>query len=155
MNWSAPLTQFILERDFDCMLVAGRYTLLEQESLDDLMPAALERHVSIIAAGVYNSGLLVDPGPASTYNYEPAPPALIERAQLLQEACALFGVPLRAAAIRFPLFHPAVACVIVGARSPREVEDNAAMLALPIPPELWAHLKQRELVRADAPTPEI
>jgi D-threo-aldose 1-dehydrogenase len=135
------------------MLVAGRYTLLEQDSLDDLLPAALGRGVSIIAAGVLNSGLLVEPGPDSTYNYVPAPAVLIERARRLRDECARFDVPLRAAALQFPLFHPAVACVIVGARTPVEIEDTRRMLDLPIPNELWKHLKDQMLIRLEAPTP--
>jgi D-threo-aldose 1-dehydrogenase len=154
MNWTEPLTRLIHERDFDCMLVAGRYTLLEQDSLDDLVPAATERHVSIIAGGVFNSGLLIDPRPDSTYNYEPAPPEIVERATRLRDACAAFDVPLRAAAIQFPLFQPAVAAIIVGARTPAEVEDCVEMLGLPIPPDLWSSLKEKGLIRDDAPTPE-
>jgi D-threo-aldose 1-dehydrogenase len=153
MNWTEPLTRFVLERDFDCMLVAGRYTLLEQDSLDDLLPAARERHVSLVAGGVYNSGLLVTPGPNSTYNYEPAPPDLIARALELERTCAAFDVPLRAAALQFALSHPVIATVIVGARTPEEVDDNARMLDLAIPAELWVRLKERELIRDDAPTP--
>ena len=154
MNWSGPLSRFILERDFDCMLLAGRYTLLEQDALDDVLPAAIDRNVSILAAAVYNSGLLIDPGPDSYYNYERAPEVLIERARELRDACLAFDVPLRLAAIQFPLHHSAVACVVVGARSPEEVEENVRMLETPIPPELWVHLKERGLVRADAPTPD-
>jgi D-threo-aldose 1-dehydrogenase len=151
MNWSEPLTRFATEGDFDCFLVAGRYTLLEQDSLDDLMPACTERGISIIAAGVYNSGLLANPVPGTTYNYAPAPPELVERARRLQSACKEFDVPLRAAALQFPLAHPAVACVIVGARSPAEVEENVRLLDNEIPPELWTALKDHGLLRVDAP----
>jgi len=154
MNYTEPLTRFIYERDFDCMLAAGRYTLLEQDSLDDLLPAATERHVSIIAGGVFNSGLLIDPGPESTYNYERAPAEIVERAARLRDACATFGVPLRAAAVQFPLFHPAIATIILGARTPEEAEDCVEMLRFPIPRDLWSSLKEKGLIRADAPTPE-
>ena len=153
MNWAAPLARFVEEADFDCVLCAGRYTLLEQESLDDLLPAAVERGVSILVGGVYNSGLLARPGPDATYDYAPAGPALIERARQLEAVCAEFDVPLRAAALQFPLAHPAVACVLVGARTPEEVDDNLRMFRLEIPGGLWDELKRRGLVREDAPTP--
>lgn len=153
MNWAEPLSQFIEEASFDCVLCAGRYTLLEQESLDTLMSVAVERGVSVIAGGVYNSGLLVRPSPEATYNYARANPALVDRAQKLEAVCREFGVPLRAAAAQFPLAHPAVASVVIGARSPAEVEDNLQMLRVDVPGELWATLKERELLRSDAPTP--
>lgn len=153
MNWSAPLARFAREADFDCFLLAGRYTLLEQGALDDLLPMALEREISIIAGGVYNSGLLADPKPGASYNYAPAEPAVVERAVLLRAVCDSHSVPLRAAAIQFPLAHPAVACVIVGARSPDEVDDNVEMFRFQVPGALWAELKVRGLVREDAPTP--
>jgi D-threo-aldose 1-dehydrogenase len=153
MNVSAPLTRFAREGDFDCFLLAGRYTLMEQDALDDLLPEALERSISIIAGGVYNSGLLADPRPGANYNYAPAPPELIERATQLKSVCAEFDVPLRAAAIQFPLAHPAVATAVVGARSPQEVDDNLAMMRREIPSGLWGALKEHGLVREDAPTP--
>jgi D-threo-aldose 1-dehydrogenase len=153
MNRAEPLADFVREGDFDCMLMAGRYTLLEQHSLDTLLPVALERRIGIVAGGVFNGGLLVDPGPTSTYNYEPAPPEIIERAKGLESVCRTFDVPLRAAAIQFPLAHPAITTIVVGACSPQEVDDNIAMLQLGIPPELWSDLKEHGLVREDAPTP--
>lgn len=153
MNWSRPLAQFIEAESFDCVLCAGRYTLLEQDSLDDLLPIATDRHVSVIAAGVFNSGLLINPGPDSTYNYEPAPPTIVERALALRAVCDSFEVPLRAAALQFPLAHPAVATVITGSRTPDEVHDTISMARLPIPDGLWQTLKDRDLLRSDAPVP--
>lgn len=153
MNWAEPLAEFVREGDFDCMLMAGRYTLLEQHSLDTLLPLALERGVGIVAGGVFNGGLLVEPSPTSTYDYEPAPPEIIERAKEVESVCRAFDVPLRAAAIQFPLAHPAITTIVVGASSPQEVDDNIAMLQLGIPPELWSDLKGRGLMREDAPTP--
>jgi aryl-alcohol dehydrogenase-like predicted oxidoreductase len=153
MNWSEPLARFAREADFDCFLLAGRYTLLEQGALDELMPAVAERGASVIAGGVLNSGVLVDPRPGATYNYAPAPEDIVARAAALQAACAEFGVPLRAAAMQFPLAHPQVPCVVLGARTPAEVADCVAMMRLPIPGELWAALKERDLLRADAPVP--
>lgn len=154
MNWSEPLARFAEEAAFDCFLVAGRYTLLEQGALDELLPTAAARGASIIAGGVLNSGLLVDPHPGAYYNYAVAPEDVLERARRLQEVCAEYEVPLRAAALQFPLAHPQVACVVVGARSPAEVRDTVEMLERPIPRELWARLVDEGLVRADAPTPD-
>jgi D-threo-aldose 1-dehydrogenase len=153
MNWSQPLARFAEDADFDCMLCAGRYTLLEQDALEDLLAVAVARNVSVVAGGVFNSGLLVDPRPGATYNYLPAEPELIERGQALEAVCAAFEVPLRAAAIQFPLAHPRVAAVIVGARTPAQIEDTLAMIRFPIVTELWHELKRRGLVREDAPTP--
>jgi D-threo-aldose 1-dehydrogenase len=153
MNWSEPLARFAEEGEFDCFLLAGRYTLLEQHAMDELLPIAVGRRISIIAGGVYNSGLLVDPRRGAFYDYAPAPEELIERARELKAVCAEFDVPLRAAAIQFPLAHPAVACVVVGARTPDEIEENVRLLDVEIPGELWTALKERELMRVDAPTP--
>jgi aryl-alcohol dehydrogenase-like predicted oxidoreductase len=153
MNWSAPLARFASEADFDCFLLAGRYTLLEQGALDELLPEAVARDISIVAGGVYNSGVLIDPRPGASYDYAPADAAVLERAQALQAVCAEFSVPLRAAALQFPLAHPAVASVVVGARTPSEVDDTLAMLTLDIPDELWGALRERGLLRDDAPTP--
>ena len=153
MNWAEPLADFVREGDFDCMLMAGRYTLLEQDSLDTLLPLAQERGVGIVAGGVFNGGLLVQPGPTSTYNYEPAPSHVIESAVQLERTCLEFDVPLRAAAVQFPLAHPAITTIVVGARTPDEVDDTVALLQRPIPADLWTTLKERGLMREDAPTP--
>jgi D-threo-aldose 1-dehydrogenase len=153
MNWSEPLARFAEEGDFDCFLVAGRYTLFEQHSLDDLLPLAVSRGISIIAGGIYNSGLLANPRPGTFYDYAPAPEELVQRAQRLEVVCNGFGVTLRAAALQFPLAHPAIACIVVGARTPAEMEENVRLLDVDIPRELWTSLKERGLVRRDAPTP--
>lgn len=147
-----PLRRFAEEGDFDCFLLAGRYTLLEQDSLE-LLTVMAERGISLIAGGVYNSGLLVDPRPGATFDYAPAPDELVARAVRLRDTCAEYGVPLRAAALQFPLAHPVVASVVMGATSPAEVDDNLAMFALPLPAELWTTLKERELLAPDTPTP--
>ncbi len=138
MNQSAMLTRFVERGLVDCVLVAGRYSLLDQSALADLLPAAQHHGVAVIAAGVFNSGLLANPRPGATYDYMPADAALIERAQQLEQICARFAVPLRAAALQFPLQHPAVTCVLSGARSPEEIRDNAALFATEIPPALWS-----------------
>ena len=153
MNQSAMLTRFAAEGDFDVFLLAGRYTLLEQDSLDDLLPACAERGIDVVLGGVLNSGLLVAPGPYSTYNYMPAPPELIARAQRLQAVCERHGVPLPAAAIQFAGAHPVVASVLNGARSAAELEQNVELAAFPIPADLWAELRDEGLLRADAPVP--
>ena len=140
MNQTEMLTRFVRETDIDVVLVAGRYTLLDQTAADTLLPAALERGVSVIAAGVFNSGVLAAPTPDATYDYAAAPGSLISRALRLQEICAQAGVPLRAAAARFPLAHPAVASVLIGARNAAEVTDAITLRGLDIPPELWQSL---------------
>jgi D-threo-aldose 1-dehydrogenase len=137
MNQAELLTRFVTDTDVDVVLMAGRYTLLDQSAATELLPAALRRGVSVIAGGVFNSGVLAAPVAGATYDYQAAPAALIERAARLEQACARFGVPLRAAAARFPLTHPAVASVLIGARSAAEVTDALRLRALDIPAALW------------------
>jgi D-threo-aldose 1-dehydrogenase len=153
MNYAAPLARFATETDIDCVLLAGRYTLLEQDSMDDLLPVVEAKGMSVIAGGVYNSGLLADPRPGAMYNYAPAPAPVLARAQAIRAVCDRFEVPIRAAALQFTLAHPAIATAVVGARTPAEVDDNLAMAAVPIPAGLWAALKEDGLMRPDAPTP--
>jgi D-threo-aldose 1-dehydrogenase len=153
MNQAAMLDRFVLAGDFDAVLLAGRYTLLEQSGLDDLFPHCQQRGTSVIAAGVYNSGLLASPGDGAMYNYAPAPPELIKRALELEDFCARRGVPLKAAAVQFPLAQPAVATVLVGARTAAEVEENLRMFSYPIPAGFWSELKSAGLLPAHVPTP--
>jgi D-threo-aldose 1-dehydrogenase len=153
MNQSALLARFVREAELDCVLLAGRYTLLDQSALADLLPLCAARGVSVILGGVFNSGLLADPSPGATYDYAPAPAPLVERAQRLAALCARHGVDLKAAALRFSLAHPAVACVLVGARSPAEVEENARAFAAQIPLALWDDLRRARLIAPEAPTP--
>jgi D-threo-aldose 1-dehydrogenase len=140
MNQAEMLTRFVADTDIDTVLVAGRYTLLDQSAARELLPAAQRRGVSVIAGGVFNSGVLADPGAGATYDYHAAPPELIERARRLAETCARYGVPLRAAAARFPLTHPAVAGVLIGVRNAAEVTDALRLRALDIPAALWDSL---------------
>ena len=142
MNQSAVPTRFVRETDIDVVLLAGRYTLLDRSGADDLLPACLERGVSVVAGGVYNSGVLADPSPGVPYNYGTAPPEVLARAQRLEALCASYGVPLKAAAIQFPLRHPAVACVLTSARNVDELEENAAMFGFEVPAPLWAELEE-------------
>ncbi|WP_108662853.1 aldo/keto reductase [Acuticoccus kandeliae] len=136
--------------EWDCFLLAGRYTLLEQDSLDALLPTCAARGTSIICGGPYNSGLLAG---GDTWNYARAPDALLARRDRLDAICRDHGVPLRAAALQFPLAHPSVACVIPGARTPEEARDNLAQLHTEVPPELWHALRKEGLIREDAPLP--
>jgi len=140
MNQAEMLVRFAREADFDCFLLAGRYTLLDRTGAAELLPLCVEKSIAIIAGGVFNSGILANPRPGTTFNYQPAPPELVDRALRMQEICARHGVELKAAAIQFPLRHPAVASVLTGCRSVREVEENVRMFQAPIPSSLWDEL---------------
>jgi D-threo-aldose 1-dehydrogenase len=140
MNQAEMLARFAREADFDCFLLAGRYTLLDRIGLKELLPLCVEKGIAIIAGGVFNSGILADPRPGATYNYTVAPPQLVERAAQLNAICKRHGVDLKAAAIQFPLRHPAVASVLTGCRSVAEVEENVRMFETPIPDTLWHEL---------------
>ncbi|AJF69093.1 aldo/keto reductase [Streptomyces vietnamensis] len=153
MNQAAPLARFVRDTDIDAVLLAGRYTLLDQGGLAELLPLAAERGVGVVIGGAFNSGLLADPRPGATFDYAVAPLDLFSRALDLKAVCERHGVPLRAAALRFPFGHPAVASVLVGLRSAAEVRDAAAMLAHHVPDALWAELEERGLLPADVPTP--
>lgn len=136
------------------MLLAGRYTLLEQGALAEFLPECTKRGVSVILGGPYNSGILtggVKPG--ATHDYEAAPAPLIDKAQKIEAVCQRHGVTLGAAALQFPLFHPAVCAVIPGALSITEVKQNVDRVQTKIPSELWAELKRENLLDPAAPTP--
>jgi len=154
MNDATALASLVRESDLDIVMLAGRYTLLEQESLDDLMPLCAERGVAVVAAGVFNSGLLArpDPGPDTKYDYAAAPPKLVQRARAIAAVCERHGTTLPAAALNFPLSHPSVVSVCVGARSAGQLERNAALFDEPLPAYLWSELKAERLMREDAPT---
>jgi D-threo-aldose 1-dehydrogenase len=143
--------------EIDCILLAGRYTLLEQPALDKLLPLCVRKRVSIICGGPFNSGILALGSRAlqARYNYAAPPPAVVERVRLLEAACAEFGVPLPAAALQFPLAHPAVASVVAGCASGGEAVNNSRHLSVSIPAEFWAALRQRGLVDARAPLPGL
>ena len=143
--------------EFDCLMLAGRYTLLEQSPLDHLLPLCVERGVSILAAGPLNSGILAAGSKAaarSHYNYAPPPPAVVERVRALEAACEEFQVPLQAAALQFPLAHPAVAGVVTGSASGAEARRALEMFRQPIPVEFWQALRGRALIDARAPLPD-
>jgi D-threo-aldose 1-dehydrogenase len=144
MNQAAMLARFVAETDIDVVLIAGRYTLLDRSAADTLLPAALDRGVAVLAAGVFNSGVLAAPGPGATYDYQAAPDSLIARARRLEAVCDRFGIPLRAAAARFPLTHPAVTSVLIGARSAAEATDVITLHDLDIPAALWDALAEEQ-----------
>lgn len=146
MNQTAMLTRFVVDTDADVVLCAGRHTLLDQSALSDLLPAAAARGRSVVVGGVFNSGLLADPRPGATYDYAAAPLNLLDRALRLKAVTESHGVPLRAAALHYPLTHPAVAGVLVGTRSPHEVRDAAAHLRREIPDALWDDLRDQGLL---------
>lgn len=154
MNQSAMLARFAREGDFDVFMVAGRYTLLDQDALTDLLPLCEERGIAVVVGGVMNSGILADPRPGSRFNYVPAREDLLERAQRLAAVCARHEVPLKAAAIQFPLAHPAVVSLVAGVRRVDHLEEYPALFGLPIPAALWAELRAERLLPPDAPTPD-
>ncbi|MGL6159004.1 aldo/keto reductase [Microbulbifer sp.] len=143
--------------DFDCFLLAGRYTLLEQQALERFLPRCLERNTSIVLGGPYNSGILATgvkrEGGVFHYNYQPAPREIIERVARIEEMCHEFAVPLPAAALQFPLAHPAVVSVIPGLSSPRRVESAVSQMQAAIPAAFWAALQDAGLIHPEAPLP--
>lgn len=154
MNQWQMLADFARAGSFDAFLLAGRYTLLEQESLRELLPLCTEREVRIIIGGPYNSGILATGAiEGATYNYAAAPEPLLERVRGIEAVCARHDVPLQAAALQFPFGHSAVATVIPGARTVAEVEGNVGFLQHAISADFWAELKQEGLIDAASPTP--
>lgn len=140
--------------DFDGFLLAGRYTLLEQDALETFLPLCEKRDVGIILGGPYNSGILaVGPVPGAKYNYEDAPEEILERVRNIEAVCNAHGTPLIAAALQFVLGHPCVKTVIPGAVNAREVRANVEVLETPIPAALWSDLRGEGLIRPDAPLP--
>ena len=169
-NWDCHL--WLLERgDYDAILLAGRYTLLDQTALPQLMPLCEERGVAVIGAGVFNSGILALPDPGSfgdvsrdaaalvtwagnvTFDYMPAEQAIIDRAAAIKAVCDRHDVPLAVAAVHFPLHHPAVPAMVIGPRTPDHVIANDEAMRSPVPNDLWAELKHEGLLPEEAPTP--
>jgi D-threo-aldose 1-dehydrogenase len=142
--------------EFDCILLAGRYTLLEQPAIEALLPLCVQRGVSIICGGPFNSGILAAgsrAGAGAHYDYAAAPAAILDRVRRLEALCEEFAVPLQAAALQFPLAHPAVASVVAGCASAAEARHCAAMFSHPVPAGFWRALAARGLVDARAPLP--
>ncbi len=155
MNQTPMLAEFARNTDVDVVMLAGRYTLLDQSALDDLLPTCADRGVAVVAAGVFNSGLLARPTPAPTarYDYAAAPPELVDRATRIAAVCERHGTTLPAAALAFPLAHPAVVSVCIGAHLPEQVVRNTALGRAAVPGALWVELKEEGLLRRDAPVP--
>ena len=146
MNQAGLLRWFVERADLDCVLVAGRYSLLDASAAAGLLPACHQRGVAVLAAGIFNSGILADPRPGATYDYAPAPDDLVQRAQRIRAVCARHGVPIGAAALHFVLRHPAVTAVVAGARSAAEVTEDVRWLTAAVPDELFPDLADEGLI---------
>jgi len=156
VNESEICIELLQHCDLDCILLAGRYTLLEQPALEKLLPLCEQRRVSIICGGPFNSGILAAgsrAGASSHYNYAAPPAAVLERVVQLEQVCADFDVPLQAAALQFPLGHPSIASVVAGCASGSEARSCTAMFTHPIPQDFWRALRERGLVDRRAPLP--
>ena len=140
-------------RDFDCFLLAGRYTLLEQEALDTFLPLCVERDAAVVVGGGFNSGILATGAvEGAKYNYAPAPAEVMQKVAQIEAVCAEFDVPLAAAALQFVVAHPAVKSFIAGTRNVEQLSQNLDWFAHEIPEDFWEELKARNLLREDAPT---
>ena len=154
MNQAKMLARFAVEGDFDCFLCAGRYTLVDHTALKRLLPLCEERNISIIIGGPYNSGILAQGAvDGAKFDYRQAPPHIVEKVRRIEAVCGRHVTPLKAAALQFPLAHPAVAAVIPGARSPEEVDENVKMFEFEIPEDYWSELREEGLIPDEAPTP--
>lgn len=154
INEADICARFAEAGDFDTVLMAGRYSLLEQGGAERFLPLALRKGIGVILGGVYNSGILATgPVDGARYNYRPAPPAILERVRRIEAVCRAHGVALADAALRFPMGHKAVSSIVLGAISADEVARNVASLSRPIPAGLWSDLKTEGLLAADVPTP--
>ncbi|MGP4005259.1 aldo/keto reductase [Streptomyces sp. 4N124] len=152
MNQAGMLTRFVRDTDVDVVLCAGRYTLLDQSALTELLPAAVDRGTSVVIGGAFNSGLLADPRPESTYNYDRAPQEMLDRALRMRSVADRHGITLRAAALAYCAAHPAVASVLVGARSAAEVRDCAEQFASAVPEAFWRELRETGLLSDEEPS---
>jgi D-threo-aldose 1-dehydrogenase len=153
-QWEMP-ARFVRETDVDVVMLAGRYTLLEQAALPEFLPLCLDRGVSVVAAGVFNSGLLSRPvvPDDAKYDYADAPAEVVERARRIAAVCGEHGVTLPQVAIQFALGHPAVVSVVIGSRTGEQMRSNAADFAVPVPAELWSSLQDSGLLGAEVPVP--
>jgi D-threo-aldose 1-dehydrogenase len=154
LNEAAMAARFARAGDIDAVLLAGRYSLLEQGALDDFLPLADDKGIAVLMGGVFNSGVLATgPVEGALYNYRPAPPDILERVGRIEAVCRRHGTPLAVAAARFPLGHPAVASVVLGMVTPAEVARNVAAFDTAVPAALWSELVAEGLLRPDAPIP--
>ena len=154
VNESAMCVRFANAGDIDAVLLAGRYSLLEQPALADFLPLAEKKRIGVMLGGVFNSGILATGAVADAkYNYRPAPPEILERVKRIEAVCASHSVALPVAAMQFALGHPAVASLVIGAVAPAEVTRNVAALTARVPAALWSDLKREGLLDAQAPVP--
>ena len=152
------MSRFAREGEFDCFLLWGRYSLLNQEALHDLLPLCVEKNIGIVMGAPYESGILASDlsKPENLrYRYREVPPDVLERARRIDAVCKRYEIPLKAAAIQFIFGHPAVVTVIPGTRSHERLQESYTMMQVPIPEDLWSELKSEHLIPADAPTPPI
>ena len=152
MNHAPLLLRFLKESDLDCILIANRYTLLDQEACAELLPACLADKVGVVLGGVFNSGILADPFREPRFDYRPAPQAMIARAVELNRTCSTHGVTLSAAALQFAAANPAVQSVLIGARAASEVTSAVSDMQASIPSALWDELRARDMIPREAPT---
>lgn len=154
LNDPGYMARYLADGDFDCILMAGRYSLLEQPALAEVLPVAARKNVGVMLGGVFNSGILATgPVAGARYNYLPAPPEIMAKVGAIERVCRSHGVPLATAAMHFPLGHPAVSSLALGAVKPDEVRRNAAAMRARVPAELWSDLKAERLLDPSAPTP--
>jgi len=143
------------QRDFDCFLLAGRYTLLEQDAIDEFLPLCEERGAAVLVGGGFNSGILATGAkPGAKYNYSPAPAHIMEKVAKIEAVCSEFNVPLAAAALQFVVAHPAIPSFCAGTRTVEQLNQNLAWFSHKIPAEFWATLKKKALLRENAPVPQ-
>jgi aryl-alcohol dehydrogenase-like predicted oxidoreductase len=145
MNHAEPLERFVRETDLDCILIAGRCSLLDARAAHSLLPECARRGVAALVGGVFGGGVLADPRPGARYDYAPASAKVIERAWRIHAICGRYGVSLGAAAMRFPLRHPAVSAIVVGARSPQEICEDVRDFQAPVPDALFDELAELDL----------
>jgi D-threo-aldose 1-dehydrogenase len=153
MNQAEMLAEFVRDFDIDLVLLAGRYTLLDQSGLATLLPRCAERHVGVVIGGVFNSGVLADPGARAYFNYRPAPPELVEKARSMAAVCERHHVSLRAVALKFPFGHPAVVSVLQGASNRKELRENVADFSAQVPAACWHELRSEGLIPPGVPLP--
>ncbi|HWU38197.1 MAG TPA: aldo/keto reductase, partial [Candidatus Acidoferrum sp.] len=153
-NSEKALAELARQGEFACFLLANRYTLLEQPALPELLPLCQQRGIAVIAGGIFNSGVLATgAGQGATYQYQAASAEVKTRVQRLDEVCARHGVSVKAAALQFPLGHPAVKTILLGGKSIAHLEEDIRLMQQPIPEGLWAELKDRGLIEPAAPVP--
>ena len=154
LNETAMSLRFAREADLDCIMLAGRYTLLEQGALDELLPLCEKKNMSILLAAPLNSGILATGARAgATYDYQPAPAPILEKVRRIEAVCQRHKVDLTSAALKFPLAHPRLASIVAGALKPAEVRENMARMSTAIPADFWRELKQEKLLAEAAPVP--